>query len=144
MKEISLCKIARNTEAQNVMTFVVQTLGYSVVREKKNRNSALKKVELSSHENTWENLKCILLSERRASLLAQRVKNPLTSEGDRKDMSSVPGSGRSPGRGHGNLLKYACLENPMNREAWWTRVHGVAKSWTRLSDQHTHKRKKPI
>ena len=139
MKEISLCKIARNTEAQNVMTFVVQTLGYSVVREKKNRNSALKKVELSSHENTWENLKCILLSERRASLLAQRVKNPLASEGDRRDMGSVPGSGRSPGGGHGNLLKYACLENPMNRGAWWTTVHGVAKSWTRLSDQHTHK-----
>ena len=139
MKEISLCKIACNTEAQNVMTFVVQTLGYSVVREKKNRNSALKKVELSSHENTWENLKCILLSERRASLLAQRVKNPLASEGDRRDMGSVPGSGRSPGGGHGNLLKYACLENPMNRGAWWTTVHGVAKSWTRLSDQHTHK-----
>ena len=139
MKEISLCKIARNTEAQNVMTFVVQTLGYSVVREKKNRNLALKKVELSSHENTWENLKCILLSERRASLLAQRVKNPLASEGDRRDMGSVPGSGRSPGGGHGNLLKYACLENPMNRGAWWTTVHGVAKSWTLLSDQHTHK-----
>ena len=53
-------------------------------------------------------------------------------------MGSVPGSGRSPGGGHGNLLNYACLENPMDRGAWWTTTHGVAKSWTQLSDQHTH------
>ena len=66
--------------------------------------------------------------------MAQRVKNPLANEGDTGDMGSVPGSGRSPGGGHGNLLNYACLENPIDRGAWWTTVHGVAKSWTQLSN----------
>ena len=39
-----------------------------------------------------------------------------------------------PGEGNGNPLQYSCLENPMDGEAWWTTVHGVTKSWTRLSD----------
>ena len=60
--------------------------------------------------------------------MAQRVKNPLANEGDTGDMGSGPGSGRSPGGGHGNLLKYAGLENPMDRGAWWTTVHLVKKS----------------
>ena len=38
-----------------------------------------------------------------------------------------PGSGRSPGGGNGDLLQYCCLENPMDRGAWWTAVHGVAE-----------------
>ena len=41
-----------------------------------------------------------------------------------------PGSGRSPGEGHGNPLQYSCLENPMDRVAWWAAVHGVSKSQT--------------
>ena len=40
----------------------------------------------------------------------------------------------SPGEGNGNPLQYSCLENPMDGGAWWATVHGVAKSWTRLSD----------
>ena len=40
----------------------------------------------------------------------------------------------SPGEGNVNPLPYSCLENPMDGEAWWATVHGVAKSWTRLSD----------
>ena len=47
---------------------------------------------------------------------------------------SIPGLGRSPGEGNGNPLQYSCLENPMDRGAWWATVHGVAKSWTWLSD----------
>ena len=47
---------------------------------------------------------------------------------------SIPGLGRSPGGGHGNPLQYSCLENAMDRGAWWVTVRGVAKSWTRLSD----------
>ena len=43
-------------------------------------------------------------------------------------------SGRSSGEGNGNPLRYSCLENPMDRGACWATVHGVAKSWTRLSD----------
>ena len=45
-----------------------------------------------------------------------------------KDEGSVPGLGRSPGEGSGNPLKYSCLENPMDRGAWWTTVYGGAKS----------------
>ena len=50
------------------------------------------------------------------------------------DPGSIPGSGRSPGEGNGTPLQYSCLENPMDGAAWWTAVHGVAKSPTRLSD----------
>ena len=47
-----------------------------------------------------------------------------------KDVSSIPGLGRSPGGGRGNPLQYSCLENPMDRGAWQAPVHRVAKSWT--------------
>ena len=50
------------------------------------------------------------------------------------DLSSIPGLGRPPGEGNGNPLQYSCLENPMDRGAWWATVHGVTKSRTRLSD----------
>ena len=50
------------------------------------------------------------------------------------DLGSIPGSGGSPGEGNGNPLQYSCLENPMDGGAWWATVHGVAKSWTQLSD----------
>ena len=42
------------------------------------------------------------------------------------------------GEGNGNPLQYSCLENPMDGRAWWATVHGVAKSWTRLSDLTSH------
>ena len=48
-----------------------------------------------------------------ASQVALEVKNFPTNAGDVRDMGSIPGSGRSPGGGHGNLLQYSCLENPM-------------------------------
>ena len=50
------------------------------------------------------------------------------------NLGSVSGSGRSSGEGNGNLLQYSCLENPMDKKAWWATVHGVAKSRTQLSD----------
>ena len=58
------------------------------------------------------------------------VKNPPANEGDAGDTGSIPGSGRPPGEGDGSPLQYSCLENPMDRRAWWTTVRGVAKSWT--------------
>ena len=59
------------------------------------------------------------------------------------DVGSTPGSGRSPGEGNGNPLQHSCLENAMNRGAWWATVYGVTKSWTWLSAHacartHTH------
>ena len=50
------------------------------------------------------------------------VKNPPANAGDIRDMGSIPGSGRSPGEGHGNPLQYSCLENPMDRGVWWATV----------------------
>ena len=51
-----------------------------------------------------------------------------------RDPGSCPGSGRSPGEENGYLFQYSCLENPMDRRAWPTIVHGVTKSRTRLID----------
>ena len=50
------------------------------------------------------------------------------------DPGLIPGSGRTPGEGNGNLLQYSCLGNPADRGTWSPTVHGVAKSWTRLSN----------
>ena len=50
------------------------------------------------------------------------------------NLGLIPGSGRSTGEGNHNPLPYSCLENPMDRETWWATVHGVTKSWTRLTD----------
>ena len=60
-----------------------------------------------------------------ASLVTQDGKESMCNAGD---LGSVPGLGGSPGGGHGNPLQYSCLENPMDRRAWWATVHGVA--WT--------------
>ena len=55
------------------------------------------------------------------------VKNPPANAGDIRDVGSIPGSRRFPGKGNGNPLHYSCLENPMDREAWWAKVHRVIK-----------------
>ena len=62
------------------------------------------------------------------------VKNPPASAGDIRDACLTPGLGRSPGGGHGNILQCSCLENPMDRGGWQATVHGVTKSWTKLSN----------
>ena len=55
-------------------------------------------------------------------------KNLPANSGDKRDVGSVPGSGRSPGGGYSNPLQYSCLENPMDSGAWWATVHGVTES----------------
>ena len=55
------------------------------------------------------------------------VKNLPANAGDTKDTVLVPWSGRSPGEGNSNQLQSSCLENPMDRVAWWAIVHGVTK-----------------
>ena len=54
------------------------------------------------------------------------------------DLGSIPGLGRSLGKGNGYPLQYSWLGNPMGRECWQATVHRVAKSWTQLSDEHFH------
>ena len=69
------------------------------------------------------------------------IKNPPANAGDAGDASSIPGLGRSPEVGNGNLLFCSCLENPMDRGAQWAAVNGVTKSQTQLSTHacaHTH------
>ena len=87
--------------------------------------------------------------ERGASQVALVVKNPPANAGEVRDVGLIPGSGRSPGGGHGNPFRYFCLGNPMDRGAWQAPVHGVAKSQTRLKrfGMHTHaraRRKDPL
>ena len=59
------------------------------------------------------------------------VKNPPANAGD---SVLIPGLEKSPGEGNGNPLQYCCLENPMDKGAWWATVHEVVKSQTQLSD----------
>ena len=63
--------------------------------------------------------------------MAQMVK---ASDCNVGDLGLIPGWGRCSGEGNGNPLQYSCLENSMDGGAWWATVHGVTKSWTRLSD----------
>ena len=58
-----------------------------------------------------------------ASQVVLVVKNPPVNAGDVRDVGSIPGLKKSSGKGHGNLFKYSCLENPMDRGAWWATVH---------------------
>ena len=62
------------------------------------------------------------------------AKNPFAKAGDARDVSSIPGSRRSPGEGNDNPLQYSCRYNPKNRRTWRVTVHGVTKSQTRLSN----------
>jgi len=64
-----------------------------------------------------------------ASQLALVIKNLPANAGDVRYVGSIPGLGRFPGGGHGNPPQYSCLENPIDREAWWATVHRVAKNW---------------
>jgi len=85
-------------------------------------------------------LKCFLLNSW-SSLVAPWQKN-LPAMQETQKMGSIPGSGRSPGEGNGNLLHY-CLENPMDRGAWWTTVHGsqrVRYDWSNWARIHSTQR----
>ena len=64
------------------------------------------------------------------------IKISVISAGNTGDIGSIPGLGRSLGVGSGSPLQYSCLEDPVDRGAWWDVVHRVAKSQTQ---QHTHK-----
>ena len=100
-----------------------------------------------SSDSYWHHLGNImvaslsLLSNQDRFLPWSRIKQgfPCSSGGKESsckvgDMDSIPESGRSPGEGNVNPFQYSCLENPMDREAWWATVHGVTKSQLWLSN----------
>ena len=64
--------------------------------------------------------------------MALVVRNPPANAGDARDAGLIPGLGRCLGEGHGNPLQYSCLENHLDRGAWWAIVLRVAKSGTQL------------
>ena len=74
------------------------------------------------------------ISDSSISQVALVVQNPPINAGDVRGVGSVPRSGGSPGGGCGRPLQRSCLENPMDRGAWWATVHGVSKSQTCLRD----------
>ena len=71
-----------------------------------------------------------LHAPKKTSHVALVVKSPPASVGDIRDAGSIPGLGRCPVEGNGNPFLYSCLENPMDRGAWWATVHRVTKSQT--------------
>ena len=75
-------------------------------------------------------MKCYVITW--ASQMALVIKNLLVNSGGIREEDSIPGSGRSPGGGHGNPLQYSCLKNPMDRGAWHATAHRVAKNRTGL------------
>ena len=73
-----------------------------------------------------------------ASQVALAVKNPPANAGDVREMGLILRSERSPEGVNGNLLHYSCLENLMDRGAWWPTIHGFAKSQRQLKQLSTH------
>ena len=70
--------------------------------------------------------------------MAGMVKNPPANGGDVRDVSVIPGSERCPGGGDGSQLQYSCMENHMDRWAWWATVHGVTESDTTEATYHKY------
>ena len=70
----------------------------------------------------------------RVKVIDGAVFKEFASVRDSRDLDLISGLGRSPGKGNGTPLQYSCLENPVDREAWWATVHEVAKSQTPLSN----------
>ena len=92
----------------------------------------LAKLQCPTIQNEKNNSFFTGLLLRWASQVALVVKNPPANAGDIRDVSLIPRLGRFPGGGHGNPLQYSCLENPMDRAAWWATVHSVTRSQTPL------------
>ena len=91
-----------------------------------------KKIQKVPKSKTWNYLNSIYLVSAMISKVVLVVKKLPANAGGIRDIGLIPGLGKSLGGGHGNPLQYSCLENPMDRGAWWAIVHGVRKSWRRL------------
>ena len=86
----------------------------------------------------WSVMFVVCTLDMRASQVALAVKNLAANAGDIRDASSILGSERSSGGGHGSPLQYSCLENPTDKGVWWAIVHGVAENQTQLKRLSTH------
>ena len=67
---------------------------------------------------------------KRASQVPLELRNPSANAAETRDTNLIPESQKAPGGGHGNPLQYSCLENPMDRGAWWVTVHGISRNQT--------------
>ena len=107
-----------------------------------NYSSSVLKLKRLRHREVKDSVQCLTASEwtcedmePSCSPMAQWVRIHCNEE-DIEDPGLIPVSGRSPGGGNGNPLQYPCLENPVDRGAWWATVRGVARSWAWLSIWH--------
>ena len=97
----------------------LQALSISILEPKK-----IKSVTASTfYASIWHEM----MGPEGASQMALSVKNLPANAGETRNLGSIPGLGRSPEGGHGNPPQYSCLENPMDRGAWQTAVHGVTR-----------------
>ena len=117
-----LCELAMDREAWRAVV-------HGIAKSQKWLSNWIDWTESPNRSETW------------ASQVALVVKNLLANAGNIRDLGSIPGSGRSPGGGHGNPLQYSCLENLMDRGAWQATVHKVAQSQTLLKWLSIHAQK---
>ena len=123
----------RKTEAAEVNTHITSLIELKYIQNVvryyfRNADTVGKILREIKGSKLWLSL------EPRASPCGSNGKELARSTGDTRDVSSIPGSGKFPGEGNGNPLQYSCLRNPMDRGAWQATVHGVAKSWTQLTE----------
>ena len=97
-------------------------------------DSSVGKESASNAEDPWFNFWIWKIPCRRDRLPTPVLLDFCCSSADKESASNMEDLGSIPGEGNGTPLQYSCLENPMDRGAWWAAVHGVARSWTRLSD----------
>ena len=128
--------------ASSVLLFPSFTWGHKIYHllkgeenKKNTEGNNPKELRQPRHTNTGYSKKSLT----QASQVVLVVKNLPANAGDVREAGSIPGSGRSPGGGNSNPFQYSCLENPMDRGAWWATVHGsqrVRHNWRDLA--HTH------
>ena len=94
----------------------------------------IKTLQKMSIEGTYLNIVKAIYEKPTANIILNGGSDGKVSVYDAGDPGLIPGLGRSLGEGNGNRFQFYCLENPMDRGAWWAAVHGVAPSRTRLSN----------
>ena len=116
-------EIKANTTLTGIKQSNNQQCKFTIFWYSENKLSAIQRLKKNlSITDLWGN----------ASQVALVIKNPFVNTGDTRDAGPILGLGRSPGEGQGTPLQYSCLENPMDRGAWWATVQRVAKSRTWL------------